>query len=161
MERGRLVSFRQITFFSSLLIYFRQILIEMAPSYFRYIDSTHSKASVLAKMLGFYTIEIKNLETGTTQTRADVLVMENLMFGRTITQTFDLKGIKGRKVKPGGKGKSTTLFDGEWIEGASRALLLVRPHSKLILQEAVKCDAEFLAKANIMDYSYVCVRWIC
>jgi 1-phosphatidylinositol-3-phosphate 5-kinase len=127
----------------------------MAPSYFRYIDSTHSKASVLAKMLGFYTIEIKNLETGATQTRADVLVMENLMFGRTITQTFDLKGIKGRKVKPGGKGKGTTQFDGEWIEGASRALLLVRPHSKLILQEAVKCDAEFLAKSNIMDYSYV------
>ncbi|KAG8795028.1 hypothetical protein FRC12_018837 [Ceratobasidium sp. 428] len=130
-----------------------QILIEMAPSYFRYIDSTHSKSSVLAKMLGFYTIEIKNLETGATQTRADVLVMENLMFGRTITQTFDLKGIKGRRVKAGGKGKGTTQFDGEWIEGASRALLLVRPHSKLILQEAVKCDAEFLAKSNIMDYS--------
>ncbi|KAG9096195.1 hypothetical protein FRC06_008940, partial [Ceratobasidium sp. 370] len=130
-----------------------QILIEMAPSYFRYIDSTHSKASVLTKMLGFYTIEIKNLETGATQTRADVLVMENLMFGRNITQTFDLKGIKGRRVKPGGKGKGTTQFDGEWIEGASRALLLVRPHSKLILQEAVKYDAEFLAKSNIMDYS--------
>ncbi|KDN36345.1 hypothetical protein RSAG8_10912, partial [Rhizoctonia solani AG-8 WAC10335] len=108
-----------------------QILIEMAPSYFRYIDSTHSKASVLAKMLGFYTIEVKNLETGATQTRADVLVMENLMFGRNITQTFDLKGIKGRKVKPGGK-SGTTLFDGEWIEGASRALLLVRPHSTLL-----------------------------
>ncbi|CAE6458983.1 unnamed protein product [Rhizoctonia solani] len=129
-----------------------QILIEMAPSYFRYIDSTHSKASVLAKMLGFYTIEVRNLETGAVQTRADVLVMENLMFGRRITQTFDLKGIKGRKVKPGGK-SGTTLFDGEWMEGASRALLLVRPHSKLILQEAVKYDAEFLAKANIMDYS--------
>ncbi|CAE6475582.1 unnamed protein product [Rhizoctonia solani] len=129
-----------------------QILIEMAPSYFRYIDSTHSKASVLAKMLGFYTIEVKNLETGATQTRADVLVMENLMFGRNITQTFDLKGIKGRKVKPGGK-SGATLFDGEWIEGASRALLLVRPHSKLVLQEAVKYDAEFLAKSNIMDYS--------
>ncbi|CCO33233.1 1-phosphatidylinositol-3-phosphate 5-kinase [Rhizoctonia solani AG-1 IB] len=129
-----------------------QILIEMAPSYFRYIDSTHSKASVLAKMLGFYTIEVKNLETGATPTRADVLVMENLMFGRNITQTFDLKGIKGRKVKPGGK-SGATLFDGEWMEGASRALLLVRPHSKLILQEAVKYDAEFLAKANIMDYS--------
>ncbi|CAE6459289.1 unnamed protein product [Rhizoctonia solani] len=129
-----------------------QILIEMAPSYFRYIDSTHSKASVLAKMLGFYTIEVKNLETGATQTRADVLVMENLMFGRNITQTFDLKGIKGRKVKPGGK-SGGTLFDGEWIEGASRALLLVRPHSKLVLQEAVKYDAEFLAKSNIMDYS--------
>jgi 1-phosphatidylinositol-3-phosphate 5-kinase len=124
----------------------------MAPSYFRYIDSTHSKASVLAKMLGFYTIEVKNLETGATPTRADVLVMENLMFGRNITQTFDLKGIKGRKVKPGGK-SGATLFDGEWMEGASRALLLVRPHSKLILQEAVKYDAEFLAKANIMDYS--------
>jgi Phosphatidylinositol-4-phosphate 5-Kinase len=96
----------------------RQVLIELAPSYFRYIDATASKATVLAKLVGFYTIEIKNLETGTVQSKADLLVTENLFYDRNISKTFDLKGIQGRKVKPHASGKtSKTLFDGEWIEG--------------------------------------------
>ncbi|KAH9920629.1 uncharacterized protein B0H18DRAFT_1023703 [Fomitopsis serialis] len=76
-----------------------QVLIELGPSYFRYMDSTAAKPSVLAKLLGFYTIEIRNLESGTTQARADLLVMENLFYAQKISKTFDLKGIQGRKVK--------------------------------------------------------------
>ncbi len=41
-----------------------------------------------------------------------------------------------------------------WV-GQQRALTLVQPHSKVVLQEAIKADCEFLAKSNIMDYSYV------
>ncbi|KAF8797636.1 hypothetical protein BYT27DRAFT_7265512 [Phlegmacium glaucopus] len=129
-----------------------QVLIELAPSYFRYMDSTASKATVLAKLIGFYTIEIKNLETGTIQSKADLLVMENLFHDRNITKTFDLKGIQGRKVKAHGNA-SKTLFDGEWIEGQQRTPMLVQPHSKIILRDAIKCDTEFLSKSNIMDYS--------
>jgi 1-phosphatidylinositol-3-phosphate 5-kinase len=33
--------------------------------------------------------------------------------------------------------------------------MLVRPHSKVVLREAIKSDSEFLSKSNIMDYSYV------
>jgi 1-phosphatidylinositol-3-phosphate 5-kinase len=29
----------------------------------------------------------------------------------------------------------------------------LHPHSKLVLQEAIKSDSEFLSKSNIMDYS--------
>jgi hypothetical protein len=32
-------------------------------------------------------------------------------------------------------------------------MLLVRPHSKVAFQEAIKNDSVFLAKSNIMDYS--------
>jgi 1-phosphatidylinositol-3-phosphate 5-kinase len=84
------------------------------------MDSTHNKPTVLAKLLGFYTVEIRNLETGSVQTKADLLVMENLFFNQRIAKTFDLKGIAGRKVKAGPTGSnvgSKTLFDGEWIEG--------------------------------------------
>jgi 1-phosphatidylinositol-3-phosphate 5-kinase len=100
----------------------RQVLIELAPFYFRYMDSTASKPTVLAKLLGFYTVEIKNLDTGTTKAKADLLVMENLFYYQKVAKTFDLKGIQGRKVKAGtGPSDSTksskTLFDGEWIEG--------------------------------------------
>ncbi|PIL34683.1 hypothetical protein GSI_03463 [Ganoderma sinense ZZ0214-1] len=130
-----------------------QVLIDLGPSYFRYMEATASKATVLAKLLGFYTVEIRNLETGNTQAKADLLVMENLFFDRNITKTFDLKGIQGRKIKDRSGSHSKTLFDGEWIEGQQRALTLVRTHSKVVLQEAIKADCEFLARSNIMDYS--------
>ncbi|KNZ81184.1 1-phosphatidylinositol-3-phosphate 5-kinase FAB1 [Termitomyces sp. J132] len=136
-----------------------QVLIDLAPSYFRYMDATASKATVLAKMMGFYTIEIRNLETGNIQSKADLLVLENLFYHQTVSKTFDLKGIQGRKVKASNGSKvaqkSKTLFDGEWIEGQQRALILVRPHSKQVLRAAIKSDADFLAKSNIMDYSSV------
>ncbi|KAJ7760904.1 hypothetical protein DFH07DRAFT_740406 [Mycena maculata] len=133
-----------------------QVLIELAPSYFRYMDATASRATVLAKLIGFYTIEIRNLETGNVQSKADLLVMENLFYDQKIVKTFDLKGIQGRKVKSSASGAAQnvkTLFDGEWIEGQQRTLTLVRPHSKVVLREAIRSDAEFLAKSNIMDYS--------
>lgn len=85
------------------------------------MDATASKATVLAKMIGFYTIEIRNLETGAVQSKADLLVMENLFYKQKVAKTFDLKGIQGRKVKPASGAKVAqnpkTLFDGEWIEG--------------------------------------------
>ena len=68
--------------------------------------------------MGFYTVEIKNMETNTVQSKADLLIMENLFFEQNISQTFDLKGIQGRKVKSNTSGSTKrTLFDGEWIEG--------------------------------------------
>ena len=77
-----------------------------------------NKPTVLAKLLGFYTVEIKNLETGVTQAKTDLLVMENLFYKQKVSKTFDLKGIQGRKVKADGKDSGKrTLFDGEWIEG--------------------------------------------
>ncbi|KAJ3539164.1 hypothetical protein NMY22_g4858 [Coprinellus aureogranulatus] len=137
-----------------------QFLIDLAPSYFRYMESTTSKATVLAKLLGFYTIEIRNLETNAVQSKVDLLVMENLFYDQNISKTFDLKGIQGRKVKPSNHsgGTTKTLFDNEWIEGQQKTLMLVRPHSKRVLQEAIKSDAEFLAKSNIMDYSWTAPR---
>jgi len=156
----------------------RQVLIELAPSYFLHMESTASRASILAKLLGFYTVEVRNLETGTVLAKADLLVMENLFNGQKPTKTFDLKGIQGRTVKArSNSSASKTLFDSEWIEGEflvilsstfgpliddgvrftagqQRALTLVNPVSKTIFQEAVRTDCDFLARSNIMDYSY-------
>jgi 1-phosphatidylinositol-3-phosphate 5-kinase len=135
------------------------------------MDSTASKATVLAKLIGFYTVEIRNLETGNVQSKADLLVMENLFYAQTVAKTFDLKGIQGRRVKAAATGGPApkTLFDGEWIEGMlfphecsscsyslvgqQQALTLVRPHSKVVIREAIRSDADFLARSNIMDYS--------
>jgi hypothetical protein len=32
--------------------------------------------------------------------------------------------------------------------------MLVRPHSKIVLREAIKNDSDFLCRSNVMDYSY-------
>ncbi|KAG8898774.1 hypothetical protein FRB99_007174 [Tulasnella sp. 403] len=172
-----------------------QVLLELAPSYFRYMDTTASHASVLAKLMGFYTIEVQNLDPKSSgKMKADLLVMENLFWGYKIGpgKSFDLKGIASRKVKPAPpatfspakdvptsedpnieqtkpkaekrRNRAITpkpippsvqkpLFDGEWIESQQKMMILVEPHSKVILKEAIKGDAEFLAKSNIMDYS--------
>ena len=56
----------------------------------------------------------------------------------------------------GSKVRSPAIFDYLYSPtnvGQQRALTLLHPHSKLVLQEAIKHDSEFLAKSNIMDYS--------
>lgn len=58
------------------------------------------------------------MESGNTQAKADLLVMENLFYGNKISKAYDLKGIPGRKVKNNTNSLNhKTLFDGEWIEG--------------------------------------------
>lgn len=93
------------------------------------MESTWKEPSALAKVLGFYTVEIKNLESGNTQAKVDLLLMENLFYDQKIGKTFDLKGIQGRKVKAASSGsgpepQNKTLFDGEWLEGKTFNQLL-------------------------------------
>lgn len=136
----------------------RQVLIELGPTYFRYIESTASRATVLAKLVGFYTIEIRNLETGAVQSKADLLVMENLFYNRKINQTFDLKGIQGRKVKAkhNGKHHSKTLFDGEWIEGIVILIFMLKSMIDwligwLVSKRSTK-DVDFVTTAFEIDF---------
>ncbi|KAF9956361.1 hypothetical protein BGZ65_002787 [Modicella reniformis] len=131
-------------------------LLKFAPKYFEYMTNTHAAPTVLAKIFGFYTLKIKD-STGNAL-KIDVLVMEHLFYKQKITRTFDLKGIQDRHVgsKPnagGGGGGSITLWDGDFIEGRFKTLLLLRSHSKKIIRESLLNDTEFLAGANIMDYS--------
>ncbi|KAF7318576.1 hypothetical protein HMN09_00368000 [Mycena chlorophos] len=137
-----------------------QVLLDLAPSYFRYMDASASRATALAKLVGFYTVEIRNLENGgVVQSRADLLVMENVFYrhehAMDVARTFDLKGIMGRRapVRIGetDASKARTLFDADWLDTATR--ILVSPYSKAVLREALRNDADFLAQGNIMDYS--------
>ncbi|KAF8742340.1 hypothetical protein AX14_005203 [Amanita brunnescens Koide BX004] len=98
------------------------VLQELAPACFQYVESTASRPTALVKLLGYYTIEVKNHESGVNNGRIDLVVMENLFYDRKVDKTFDLKGIQGRKVKPTANDlldgrRRQTLFDGEWIEG--------------------------------------------
>ncbi len=113
----------------------------------------------MVKMLGVYSVE------GPGGEKADLVVMENLFYGYAGgLRMFDLKGMKGRRSKPvvtseedgehkAKEDKGKTLFDGEWIDMQREKTILVDPHSKKMLREAIQRDAEFLTKGNIMDYS--------
>ncbi|KAF9173411.1 hypothetical protein BGX21_001229 [Mortierella sp. AD011] len=133
----------------------KDALLKFAPKYFEYMEKTNEAPTVLAKIFGFYTLKIKNGESGHAL-KIDVLVMEHLFYNQKITRTFDLKGIQDRHAasKPNaGGGGSTTLWDGDFIEGRYKTLLLLYSHSKRIIRESLLNDTEFLAGANIMDYS--------
>lgn len=130
---------------------FRQVLLELSPSYFSYMSQTQDKPSALAKLLGFYTIEVQNIETGHIESKADVLVMENLFWNHKPDPIYDLKGIRGRKAKSDSVKK--TMMDVDFIENQRRDPTYVAPRSKYVLQEALSSDAEFLASSNVMDYS--------
>ncbi|WWC58469.1 uncharacterized protein I303_101012 [Kwoniella dejecticola CBS 10117] len=135
-------------------------LLEIAPAYFDYLSGTHNKATSLAKILGLYTVRIQDLKSGSKR-QLDLLVMENLFYKQTISRTYDLKGIEDRRankakaegsmnpdIKPEG-----TLFDEEWLEGLKRGLVLLQPHAKRILHEAISLDTKFLSAQSVMDYS--------
>jgi len=87
------------------------------------VGRSQDKTSALAKLLGFYTVERKNLETGVTESKADLLVMENLFYSQNVDESFDLKGIKGRKLKADSTANCRTLLDQEWMESKCSASL--------------------------------------
>ncbi|KAF8327214.1 uncharacterized protein EI90DRAFT_3127267 [Cantharellus anzutake] len=127
-------------------------ILEMAPAYFAYVGQGHDKTSALTKLLGFYTVEIKNLETGLIENKADLLVMENLFYSQDVVESFDLKGIKGRKIKDL-TANVRTLFDQEWMDKQRHSPLYLHPQSKHVLQESLNADVDFLCESNVMDYS--------
>ncbi|KAG0147949.1 hypothetical protein CROQUDRAFT_42132 [Cronartium quercuum f. sp. fusiforme G11] len=133
----------------------REALLNFAPTYFEYISSSTSmKPSVMCKILGFFTVKIKESGKNENMVKLDLLLMENLFHGQTITRKFDLKGITTRvaKVKPSSE-NGTTGWDADWIEGSLRTLLLIHPHSKHVIASAIENDTKFLAENNVMDYS--------
>ncbi|VAI87234.1 unnamed protein product [Triticum turgidum subsp. durum] len=67
--------------------------LQFGPDYFKYLSESISTGSptCLAKILGIYQVTIKHLKGGK-ESKMDLLVMENLLFGRNITRLYDLKG---------------------------------------------------------------------
>ncbi|KAK8866021.1 hypothetical protein IAR55_001172 [Kwoniella newhampshirensis] len=138
-----------------------QAMLDIAPAYLEHLAGTHNRATSLAKIVGFYNVRIDDLQSGTRK-QLDLLVMENIFYKQTISKTFDLKGIESRKVtkvKVESEGKadatsgSVTLFDGDWLESMQKGLILLQPHAKRILAEAISLDTRFLSSQSIMDYS--------
>ena len=131
-----------------------QTFLKFAPNYFQIMSEAffHELPSVIAKMLGFYQIIIKNPVTGV-EYNWFLLVMENLFYDRTPTRIFDLKGsMRNRKIQSTGE-RNEVLLDENMVEFIYESPLFVREHSKKLLRSSVHNDTLFLARQNVMDYS--------
>ncbi|KAF4984750.1 hypothetical protein FZEAL_111 [Fusarium zealandicum] len=128
--------------------------LRFAPGYFNIMAEAlfHDLPSVIAKMLGFFQVIIKNPVTGT-DIKLDLLITENLFYDRKATRIFDLKGsMRNRKIQSTGE-QNEVLLDENMVEYIYESPLFAREHSKKLLRASVWNDTLFLARQNVMDYS--------
>ncbi|CAJ2500525.1 Uu.00g033780.m01.CDS01 [Anthostomella pinea] len=128
--------------------------LKFAPAYFGIMAEAlfHDLPSVIAKMLGFFQVTIKNPMTNT-EIKLDLLLMENLFYDRAPTRIFDLKGsMRNRKIQSTGE-PDEVLLDENMVEYIYESPLFAREHSKRLLRSSVFNDTLFLARQNVMDYS--------
>ena len=131
-----------------------QAFLRFAPAYFRIMSESlfHELPSVIAKMLGFYQVIIKNPVTGV-EFNWFLLVMENLFYDRSPTRIFDLKGsMRNRRIQSTGE-QNEVLLDENMVEFIYESPLFSREHSKKLLRASVWNDTLFLSRQNVMDYS--------
>ncbi|NXP57618.1 FYV1 kinase, partial [Chloropsis cyanopogon] len=139
-----------------------QSFLDFAPHYFTYITNAvqHKKPTALAKILGVYRIGYKNSQNNT-EKKLDLLVMENLFYGRKMAQVFDLKGsLRNRNVKTD-TGKETcdvVLLDENLLKMVRDNPLYIRSHCKAVLKASIHSDSQFLSSHLIIDYSLLVGR---
>ena len=129
---------------------------KFAPQYFTYLAECQSalRPTALTKIFGYFRIGFKNTHTGRSF-KMDFMVMENLLYGRSVDRIFDLKGsTRHRFVQESGQ-PHEVLQDENLMQRAQSSPLLVREHSKRILRTALHNDSLFLTEMNVMDYSLI------
>ncbi|XP_061042927.1 1-phosphatidylinositol 3-phosphate 5-kinase isoform X4 [Eubalaena glacialis] len=139
-----------------------QSFLDFAPHYFNYITNAvqQKKPTALAKILGVYRIGYKNSQNNT-EKKLDLLVMENLFYGRKMAQVFDLKGsLRNRNVKTdtGKESCDVVLLDENLLKMVRDNPLYIRSHSKAVLRASIRSDSQFLSSHLIIDYSLLVGR---
>ncbi|KAJ8562964.1 hypothetical protein K7X08_031416 [Anisodus acutangulus] len=127
---------------------------EFGPEYFKYLtDSVTSKSpTCLAKVLGIYQVSVKHLKGGR-ETKMDLIVTENLFFGRKISKVYDLKGSLRSRYNADKTGANNVLLDMNLLEALRTKPIFLGSKAKRILERAVWNDTSFLASVDVMDYS--------
>ncbi|KAM4025299.1 1-phosphatidylinositol 3-phosphate 5-kinase isoform 1-T1 [Anomaloglossus baeobatrachus] len=139
-----------------------QSFLDFAPHYFTYITNAvqMKRPTALAKILGVYRIGYKNSQNNT-EKKLDLLVMENLFYGRKMAQVFDLKGsLRNRNVKTdiGKESCELVLLDENLLKMVQDNPLYIRSHCKSVLRASIHSDSHFLSSHLIIDYSLLVGR---
>ncbi|XWS24864.1 hypothetical protein CRYUN_Cryun27aG0021600 [Craigia yunnanensis] len=127
---------------------------KFALHYFKYMNQSFESGSqtCLAKVLGIYQVTVRQPKTGK-ESRHDLMVMENLTFGRNLTRQYDLKGALHARFNSAADGSGDVLLDQNFVNDMNSSPLYVSNKAKRLLQRAVWNDTTFLNSINVMDYS--------
>lgn len=131
---------------------------KFAPHYFKYMKLSFESGNqtCLAKVLGIYQVTLRLNKSGK-EARHDLMVMENLTFGRNITRQYDLKGALHARFTSATDGAGDVLLDQNFVNDMNSSPLYVSNKAKHLLQRAVWNDTSFLNLINVMDYSLLVV----
>lgn len=128
--------------------------LKFASQYFVYANKSLSSGSqtCLAKILGIYQVTIRQPKSGK-EVKYDLIVMENLLFGKTVTRLYDLKGAEYARYTKDTDGTGKVFLDTNFVEDMDISPLYISVKNKHLLQRAVWNDTSFLTSINVMDYS--------
>uniref|UniRef100_A0A1D1XL58 1-phosphatidylinositol-3-phosphate 5-kinase n=2 Tax=Anthurium amnicola TaxID=1678845 RepID=A0A1D1XL58_9ARAE len=126
--------------------------LKFGPDYFKYISLSLSSGSqtCLAKIFGIY--QVRQIKHGK-EVRTNLMVMENLLYGRDISRKYDLKGAIFSRYVPDSTNHESVLLDQNFVEDMSLQPIYVGGRTKHLLQRAIWNDTSFLNSINVMDYS--------
>jgi hypothetical protein len=134
--------------------------LKLAADYFTYIQARAAiKGTRLAKLFGVYTITID-------QKRTHFLVTENILSGISIGGgasqnkgciVYDLKGVWGRWRPAGTVEQNLVHFDEDLLHITKTDPIFLSEGDLISLRTILEDDVQFLAGANVMDYSLLCV----
>lgn len=126
--------------------------LKFATDYFRHISYSISSGSqtCLAKILGIY--QVRQTRSGK-EVKTDVMVMENLLFGRNFTRTYDLKGAVFSRYISDPNEPEKVLLDQNFVEDMRISPMYIAGRNKHLFQRAIWNDTSFLTSINVMDYS--------
>ncbi|KAE8682313.1 putative 1-phosphatidylinositol-3-phosphate 5-kinase FAB1D-like isoform X3 [Hibiscus syriacus] len=138
---------------------------KFAVHYFKYMKQSFDSGSqtCLAKVLGIYQVIVRQPKTGKELSRHDLMVMENLAFGRNLTRLYYLKGALDGRFSSAAEGSGDFLLGQNFVNDMNSSPLHVSNQAKRLLLRAVWNDTTFLNASfkllsfqlsiNVMDYS--------
>lgn len=123
-----------------------------ASDYFKYMTESLDAGSptCLAKCFGVYQVSVRKAGR---EVKTDLMVSENVFYGRKISKVYDLKGSLRARYNPVTSGIDTVLLDENLLEILKSKPIFLGSKAKRNLDRAVWNDTYFLASIDVMDYS--------
>ncbi|XP_062098317.1 putative 1-phosphatidylinositol-3-phosphate 5-kinase FAB1D isoform X2 [Humulus lupulus] len=131
---------------------------KFAEDYFKYMKDSFQvgNQTCLAKVLGIYEVVVRSNKGGK-EVRHDLMVMENLTYGRNFTRQYDLKGALHARLNTTANDPGDVLLDQNFVNDMNSSPLYVSATAKRLLLRAVYNDTAFLNSIGVMDYSLLVV----
>ncbi|KAJ2852559.1 Mitochondrial distribution and morphology protein 12 [Coemansia brasiliensis] len=130
--------------------------LKFAPFYFEHMfwnwTYREERPTVLAKIFGFCRVSFHNKATGKKLKNMNVVIMENLFYGRKCSRHFDLKGSERNRMADETVANAV-LLDENMLMYIRDNPICIRQQTKRHLHAAIWNDTLFLSKMNVMDYS--------